>query len=59
MQTALHLVRLLVILVRPHIVGQCSGQRIEGQLFKPVAKRWIAQDGKRMLQRKHVFDNGA
>jgi hypothetical protein len=59
MQTALDLIRLLVVLVRPHVVGQCTGQRVESELFQPVAERGVAQDGQRVLQRKHVFDYGA
>ena len=33
-QAALHLVRLLVVLVRPHVVGECAGQRVEGELSR-------------------------
>ena len=59
MQAALHLVGLLVVLVRPHVVGKRARQRIEGELFQPVAERGVAGDGERALQRKHVFDHRA
>src|SRR5580704_9198220 len=55
-QTTLDLVRLLVVLVSPHIVGQGAGKRIVGNPFKTVAKRCVAEDGQGLLQREHVLD---
>ena len=52
-QAALHLVGLLVVLVRPHVVGKRARQRIEGQLLQAIAERGIARNGQRLLERKH------
>src|SRR6185437_17034055 len=59
MKAALHLVGLLVILMRPHVVSERAGKRVEYQLFEAIAERGIAGDGQRLLQRKHRLDHGA
>ena len=41
-ETALDLIRLLVILVRPHVCGKGTGQRVEGEQFQAVWDVWNA-----------------
>src|ERR1700761_9580146 len=55
-ETALDLIRLLIILVRPHIVGKCAGQAVVGDAFEAVAEFWIAHDGESDFKREHGFD---
>jgi len=55
-ETALNLIRLLVILVRPHVVGKGAGQAVVGDAFEAVAEFWIAHDGERDFKREHRFD---
>ena len=59
MQTAFHLVRLLIVLVRPHVVGDSAGQRVECELFEAVSETWVAEDRERLLEREHGFDYSA
>ena len=57
MQADFDLVRLLIILVRPHVIGKGPRQGIEGDELEAVANTSISQDGKRLLQRKHCLDD--
>src|ERR1700761_1975530 len=55
-ETALDLIRLLVILVRPHIVGKGAGQAVVCDAFEAVAEFWIAHDGESDFKREHGLD---
>src|SRR5260370_37963749 len=59
MQANFHLDRLLVILVGPHIVVESARQCIESDCLDTIADRSVAQDGKRLLQRKQRLDHRA
>ena len=59
MHAALHLIRLLVVLVRPHIVGQRSWQRVVSDLLQTVSKLRPSQNCKRLLERKHLLHHSA
>ena len=50
---------LLVVLVRPHIVGEGTGQAVEGEAFEAVAEHRRAHHGERYFEREHDFDYGA
>ena len=41
---ALHLIGLLVVLVRPHVVGEGGGQRVIGEPLDPVGQVRVAGD---------------
>src|ERR1700727_262288 len=55
-ETALNLIRLLVILVRPHVVGEGARQAVVGDAFEAVAELRSAHDGERDFEREHRFD---
>ena len=54
-----HLVRLLVVLVRPHVGLEGRGQRVEGDPLQAVSQCRLAQDGDQDLQRVHQLDHRA
>jgi hypothetical protein len=45
--------------VRPHVRGERSGQRVQGQLLEPVAQRRVPRDREGGLERVHQLDDGA
>ncbi len=50
MQAALHLIALLVVLVRPHVVTEGAGQGVVGDGLQAVGQRGITEDGQRRFQ---------
>ena len=58
-EAALDLVGLLVVLVRPHVVGEGAGEGVEGDLLQAVAEARVAEDSQGLFERKHGFDDGA
>src|SRR5437016_4840339 len=59
MQAALYLIRLLIVLVRPHVVSQCAGKSVESETLQAIAECGIASNSKRLLEREHEFDDSA
>src|SRR5271170_6019405 len=58
-EAALHLVGLLVVLVRPHVVSESSGEAVVGKAFEAVAEHRRAHYRERHFEREHHFHYGA
>mmetsp|Transcript_27365 Transcript_27365/g.81731 ORF Transcript_27365/g.81731 Transcript_27365/m.81731 type:complete len:281 (+) Transcript_27365:1068-1910(+) len=54
-----HGVGLLHIDVRPHVVRQRGGQRVEGEGLEPVNERRVAEHREGLLERRHRLDHSA
>lgn len=55
----LDLVGLLIVLVRPHVVGEGSRECVVRKLLDPIGNGGIAKDGERYFEGKHGFNDGA
>src|SRR6266516_3180484 len=53
-----HLIRLLIVLVGPHVGAERSGQRVKGDLLQPIAERWVPKNRNQVFDGKHAFDYG-
>ena len=53
------LVGLLVVLVRPHVVGEGAGEGVEGEVLEAVAEGGVAEDGEGLFEGEHGLDDGA
>ena len=58
MQAALDLIGLLIVLVRPHVVGESAGKGVEGKPFQPVAEGRIARMASDCSSENMVLDHG-
>src|SRR5277367_6651059 len=58
-EAALYLVGLLIVLVRPHVVGEGAGEAVVGKAFEAVPEHRRAHYRERHFKREHHFDYGA